>query len=146
MHVDLFEDLRRRPLDKCSHRDGRCGRGDTFDRRCVLVADTRRDVREHADAEFLLARAPRKHDQQPHAADERVSSRNRIVGYTTGVNDHEALRALPNVIRLRNERVDRNSGRRLVEHDPDEARVIEAVRIGRRENAPITVPDDVEQQ
>ncbi|HWN69480.1 MAG TPA: hypothetical protein VNM90_17685, partial [Haliangium sp.] len=36
--------------------------------------------------------------------------------YTTGVNDHEALRALPNVIRLRNERVDRNTGRRLVEH------------------------------
>jgi len=30
---------------------------------------------------------------------------------------------LPNVIRLRNERVDRNSGRRLVEHAPDEARV-----------------------
>lgn len=65
--------------------------------------------------------------------------------YTTGVNDHEALRALPNVIRLRNERVDRNSGRRLVEHAPDEARVIEAVRIGRRENAPATAPDDGEQ-
>lgn len=65
--------------------------------------------------------------------------------YTTGVNDHEALRALPNVIRLRNERVDRNSGRRLVEHAPDEARVIEAVRIGRRENAPAAAPDDVEQ-
>jgi hypothetical protein len=63
--------------------------------------------------------------------------------YTTGVNDHEALRALPNVIRLRNERVDRNTGRRLVEHAPDEARVIEAVRIGRRENGPAT--DDVEQ-
>ena len=55
--------------------------------------------------------------------------------YATGVNDHEALRALPNVIRLRNERVDRNSGRRLVEHAPDEARVIEAVRVGRRETA-----------
>ena len=65
--------------------------------------------------------------------------------YTTGVNDHEALRALPNVIRLRNERVDRNSGRRLVEHAPDEARVIEAVRIGRRENASATAPDDGEQ-
>lgn len=65
--------------------------------------------------------------------------------YTTGVNDHEALRALPNVIRLRNERVDRNSGRRLVEHASDEARVIEAVRIGRRENAPATAPDDGEQ-
>jgi hypothetical protein len=65
--------------------------------------------------------------------------------YTTGVNDHEALRALPNVIRLRNERVDRNTGRRLVEHAPDEARVIEAVRIGRREITPATAPDAVEQ-
>lgn len=64
--------------------------------------------------------------------------------YTTGVNDHEALRALPNVIRLRNERVDRNTGRRLVEHAPDEARVIEAVRIGRRENATAATPDDVD--
>lgn len=65
--------------------------------------------------------------------------------YTTGVNDHEALRALPNVIRLRNERVDRNTGRRLVEHATDEARVIEAVRIGRRENVPAAISDDVEQ-
>ncbi|HYV19366.1 MAG TPA: hypothetical protein VFC25_10095 [Verrucomicrobiae bacterium] len=64
--------------------------------------------------------------------------------YTTGVNDHEALRALPNVIRLRNERVDRNTGRRLVEYAPDEARVIEAVRIGRRENAPAAVRGSVE--
>jgi hypothetical protein len=55
--------------------------------------------------------------------------------YTTGVNDHEALRALPNIIRLRNERVDRNSGRRLVEHEPEEVGVVEAVRIGRRESA-----------
>jgi len=51
--------------------------------------------------------------------------------YTTGVNDHEALRALPNVIRLRNERVDRNSGRRLVERESG----IDGVRIGRRESA-----------
>ena len=61
--------------------------------------------------------------------------------YTTGVNDHEALRALPNVIRLRNERVDRNSGRRLVEHALDEARLIEAVRVGRRESASATVAE-----
>lgn len=65
--------------------------------------------------------------------------------YTTGVNDFEALRALPNVIRLRNERVDRNTGRRLVEHAPDEARVIEAVRIGRRESVPAAAPDDAEE-
>jgi hypothetical protein len=51
--------------------------------------------------------------------------------YTTGVNDHEALRALPNVIRLRNERVDRNSGKRLIERGDSE---IEAARIGRRED------------
>ena len=55
--------------------------------------------------------------------------------YTTGVNDHEALRALPNVIRLRNERKDRNSGRRLVEHTSNESHVIEAVRVGRRDGA-----------
>jgi hypothetical protein len=65
--------------------------------------------------------------------------------YTTGVNDHEALRSLPNVIRLRNERIDRNTGRRLVEHAPDEARIIQAVRIGRRENAIAAATDDVEQ-
>lgn len=65
--------------------------------------------------------------------------------YTTGVNDHEALRALPNVIRLRNERVDRNTGRRLVEHAPAETRIIEAVRIGRRESNPAASPDDLEQ-
>lgn len=60
--------------------------------------------------------------------------------YTTGVNDHEALRALPNVIRLRNERVDRNTGRRLVERGPDETHTIEAARIGRKEHVP-TGPD-----
>jgi hypothetical protein len=65
--------------------------------------------------------------------------------YTTGVNDHEALRALPNVIRLRNERIDRNTGRRLVEHTPDETRVVEAVRIGRRESTQAAAPDDVQQ-
>jgi hypothetical protein len=64
--------------------------------------------------------------------------------YTTGVNDHEALRALPNVIRLRNERIDRNSGRRLVEHAPDEARIVEAVRVGRREDAPGAEPGRAE--
>jgi hypothetical protein len=64
--------------------------------------------------------------------------------YTTGVNDHEALRALPNVIRLRNERVDRNTGRRLVEQAPAETRVIEAARIGRRENVLNAASEDVE--
>jgi len=64
--------------------------------------------------------------------------------YTTGVNDHEALRALPNVIRLRNERVDRNTGRRLVEYASDEVRVVEAVRIGRRDNGTSAVPGNTE--
>jgi hypothetical protein len=66
--------------------------------------------------------------------------------YTTGVNDHEALRSLPNVIRLRNERVDRNSGRRLVEHALEEAQFIEAIRVGRRERVPATVPADAEKR
>lgn len=61
--------------------------------------------------------------------------------YTTGVNDHEALRALPNIIRLRNERIDRNTGRRLVEHAPEDARIIETVRIGRREASSEDSPD-----
>jgi len=64
--------------------------------------------------------------------------------YTTGVNDHEALRALPNMIRLRNERIDRNSGRRLIEHTPDDTRVVEAVHIGRRETVPATFTDGAE--
>jgi hypothetical protein len=50
--------------------------------------------------------------------------------YTTGVNDYEALHVLPNVIRLRNERVDRNSGHQVVEA---EAHVL-AARIGREES------------
>lgn len=50
--------------------------------------------------------------------------------YTTAVNDHEALRTLPNVIRLRNQRVDRNSGNRLVEEEASEGRV-EAARVVR---------------
>jgi hypothetical protein len=74
--------------------------------------------------------------------------------YTTGVNDHEAISTMPNVIRLRNERLDRNTGRRLVEHiaagDADTASgVLRAVRIGRREavdeasaSAAATGPDD----
>jgi hypothetical protein len=49
------------------------------------------------------------------------------------------------VIRLRNERVDRNTGRRLVEQGPDDTRVIEAARIGRREKAPAGTSEDVEQ-
>ena len=53
--------------------------------------------------------------------------------YATGVNDYEALHVLPNVIRLRNERIDRNRGHRLVEHDAESVNVVEAARIGRDE-------------
>lgn len=53
--------------------------------------------------------------------------------YTTAVNDHDALRALPNVIRMRNERIDRRTGHRLVERSPDAASHIEAARVVRSE-------------
>jgi len=56
--------------------------------------------------------------------------------YTTAVNDHEALRTLPNVIRLRNQRIDRNRGHRLVEHEEDGGGLLEAVRVGRDEGDP----------
>lgn len=49
--------------------------------------------------------------------------------YTTGVNDLDALATLPNVIRLRNERIDRARGHRHVEHAPNGERQIEATRI-----------------
>lgn len=55
--------------------------------------------------------------------------------YTTGVNDYEALRALPIVIRLRNERMDRNRGHRLLEHVPDEG--LEVTRVARSEEAAV---------
>jgi DNA repair exonuclease SbcCD ATPase subunit len=53
--------------------------------------------------------------------------------YTTGVNDHDALRTLPNVIRLRNQRIDRNSGNRLVEFAAEDGSSVEATRIVRGE-------------
>jgi len=52
--------------------------------------------------------------------------------YTTAVNDLDALATLPNVIRLRNERQDRNTGQRVVEHEPG----LEGVRIVRPETSP----------
>lgn len=63
--------------------------------------------------------------------------------YTTAVNDHEALSVLPNVIRLRNERVDRTRGHRLVEFDEDEATRygrVEGARIARVERRPDEPP------
>ena len=53
--------------------------------------------------------------------------------YTTAVNDHEALSILPNVIRLRNERIDRNRSHRLVELDTLILGTLESARIAKRE-------------
>ncbi|WP_254508163.1 hypothetical protein [Anatilimnocola floriformis] len=54
--------------------------------------------------------------------------------YTTGVNDYEALRPLPNLIRLRNDRVNRNNGQHIVELDSDTP-VIQAARVARRDSS-----------
>ncbi len=55
--------------------------------------------------------------------------------YTTAVNDHDALRTLPNVIRLRNQRLDLNSRQRVVEFDVEDRASMEAARVVRREHA-----------
>ena len=60
--------------------------------------------------------------------------------YTTAVNDHDALRALPNVIRMRNERVDRRTGHRLVEHVQDGFGHIEAARVVRSQHREVRDP------
>jgi hypothetical protein len=53
--------------------------------------------------------------------------------YATGVNDLDAVATLPNVIRLRNSRIDRRTGKRLVELDElpenDSFGQVEAVRV-----------------
>ncbi|MBW2079163.1 MAG: hypothetical protein JRI71_16755 [Deltaproteobacteria bacterium] len=56
--------------------------------------------------------------------------------YTTAVNDLEALRSLPNVIRMRNQRFDLNSGFRMVEHETEPASV-DMARIVRHEDEAI---------
>jgi hypothetical protein len=48
--------------------------------------------------------------------------------YTTGVEDLEALRTLPNVIRVRNSRLDRNTGHHVLEHDATRLEVARIVR------------------
>jgi hypothetical protein len=50
--------------------------------------------------------------------------------YTTGVNDYDALRALPKIVRLRNQRIDRGSGHQVVELEEGG---IEAIQLGRVE-------------
>lgn len=67
--------------------------------------------------------------------------------YTTGVNDYEALRPLPNLIRLKNDRVNRNNGQHVVELDSDKP-VIEAVRILRQEalNGSSAAPEELHAQ
>lgn len=60
--------------------------------------------------------------------------------YTTGVEDLEAIRALPNVIRLRNERVDRNTGNQVVELVGDApVGEVTAARIARVDSRPVGV-------
>lgn len=53
--------------------------------------------------------------------------------YTTGVDDYGALHALPNTIRLRNSRVSRATGQKLVEVEPSDESVIETAQISRKE-------------
>jgi hypothetical protein len=56
--------------------------------------------------------------------------------YTTGVNDYEALRPLPNLIRLRNDRANVRTGAHVVELDAVVAAGIEAARVLRTEDVP----------
>ncbi|MBQ9395465.1 MAG: hypothetical protein IJU23_08105 [Proteobacteria bacterium] len=56
--------------------------------------------------------------------------------YTTAVNDLEALSILPNVVRLRNERVDLNRGHRLLEQDVDISGQLEAIRVAKNDERP----------
>ena len=61
--------------------------------------------------------------------------------YTTAIGDLEALSIFPNVIRLRNERIDRNRGQRFLEHEQNTHGNLEAVRVGKIEKLPL-LPDD----
>ena len=60
--------------------------------------------------------------------------------YTTAVNDHDALRTLPNIIRLRNQRIDRNTGHQVVERTLEEGDHVEAARLVRDEDAAAAMP------
>ena len=53
--------------------------------------------------------------------------------YTTAVNDLEALRSLPDVIRIRNQRINRDTGYRVIEQVAPEG-VLDAARIVRSED------------
>ena len=61
--------------------------------------------------------------------------------YTTAVNDLEALSILPNVIRLRNERVDKNRGHRLLEHDVEITGMLDALHVGKIEDKKVSATD-----
>jgi hypothetical protein len=62
--------------------------------------------------------------------------------YTTGVRDFDAIATLPNVIRLRNARIDRNTGHGLVEREEDIGGQLDAVRIARVERPSMTGEGD----
>ena len=53
--------------------------------------------------------------------------------YTTGLHDLDALGVIPNVIRLRNELIDRNRNHHLIENEADVNSRIDAMRISRVE-------------
>lgn len=55
--------------------------------------------------------------------------------YTTGVDDYGALHALPNTVRLRNSRMSRGTGQKIVEVEQPGESVIEAAQIARKEPA-----------
>lgn len=55
--------------------------------------------------------------------------------YTTGVDDYGALHALPNTIRLRNSRVSRATGEKLVEVDHADESAIATAQVARKESS-----------
>ncbi len=63
--------------------------------------------------------------------------------YTTGLHDLDALGVIPNVIRLRNELVDRTRNHHLLENEADVNSRIDALRVARVEEH--TVQDDEDQ-
>ncbi len=62
--------------------------------------------------------------------------------YTTAVNDLEALSILPNVVRLRNERMDMTRGHRLLEADVDITGRLEAMRLAKSTKVHETEDDE----
>lgn len=62
--------------------------------------------------------------------------------YTTGINDYDAVATLPNILRMRNQRIDRRRGHRLVEAVPAETRGLDVARVGFETGTPDKQADD----